>query len=112
MDKQPYFHEEEELMALAPEFDTSGMSGSAQRRMRRVNDMETSLAYVKAAHIANHNKVTLVALLCQGQVDEAVSILLQRNPRKYVAMNLIGLSQANARYLSRVVSGDDDDDWR
>ena len=112
MSEKFYQGTDEDFLSIIPEFDTTTLSSSAQRRIRRVEETETTEAIIKSTRASNHNKVTLVALLCQGQADEAVAMLLQRNPRRYAAENLFAISRANAEYLYRIVSDGYDDFWR
>lgn len=112
MNDKYYQGTDEDFLSIIPEFDSTALSSSSQRRIRRVEDAENTEAIIKATRATCHNKVTLVSLLCQGQVDEAVTLLLQRNPHRYVAENLFAISQANAEYLYHIVRDSYDSFWR
>ncbi len=103
---------DEELMSLAPTFDETALSTSSQKRIRRSMDMEATDAIIKANRMVNRHKVAMVAMMCQGQIEDAVTVLLSRNPRRNAAENLFSLAQANAEYLYRTLTNDYDSFWR
>ncbi len=103
--------EDEELAALVPVFDETILPASAQRRIRRSAEQEVTDKLIKAIRAYNHNKLTMVNVLCQAQVQDAVTMLLQRNPSSNAAKNLFALADANAAYLKRLAKDDDDRIW-
>ena len=101
---------DEELIALAPVFDETILPASAQRRIRRIDEQKRTSNLIKAIRAVNHNKLMMVNMLCQAQVEDAVTLLLQRNPSRNAAKNLCALADVNAAYLKRLAKDDDDDD--
>ncbi len=104
--------QDEELLGLIPEFDETELSLSSQKRIRRSYDVGTTDAIVKSNQIINHHKTAMVALMSQGKVEDMVTIMLSRNPRRHAAANLLALAQANAEYLYRTMTDDYDSFWR
>lgn len=104
--------QDQELIGLIPEFDETELSTSSQKRIRRSFDVDTTDAIVKANQMINHHKVSMVALMSQGKVEDMVTIMLSRNPRRHAAANLLALAQANAEYLYRTITDDFDNFWR
>lgn len=102
----------EELMPYVPEFDSASLPRSIQRRIGRYSDSEKEQAEMDAIRSINRSKVSMVAMLCQGHLDDAVTLMIQRNPRRSAAANLIYLSEANADCLYDIIHGRRGDRWR
>ena len=83
-----------------------------QNRIKRYADREETTALMDAIRINCHNKVTMVSILCQGQVEEAVTMLLDRNPSRNAARNLFAIAEANAEYLCRGIYTEGNPFWR
>ncbi len=102
----------EELFSLIPEFKVVELPSSSQRRIRRRFDMDNTDAAIKANRLVNRHKVAMVAVMCQGQIEDAVSLMIERNPRYNAAQNLNALALASAEYLYQTMVDDSDSFWR
>ncbi len=109
MSQNHYLSDEDDLERLMPQPDFTGLSRYEENRIIRAGESFRVDGMIRNARIAEQAKVTATGLLCQGRLDEAISQLIERNPRPAAVENLEAIGRANAIFLGGLIF---DDDWR
>ncbi len=102
-----------EILTLLPDLDQASIAPYSQKRVVRFGENCATAAAIHSIRVINQGKLAIVAAVCQAQIEETVTALVQRNPTASNARNLMEISHSFTKYACNLIEHEQPNNfWR